>query len=400
MDLPNGWSAVRLGEVCRVMDVDHKMPKSQPNGIPFISAKDLVGSSSIDFSETKFISEEDYRRQAKKCAPKKNDVLFTRIGTIGVARLVKDDRRFGISYSLCVVRPSEKVVPEYLEALMNSEVVKKQATMGTQSIAVPDLGLKQIRDFLIQLPPLNAQKRITSIYERATRLKDLRRQANQLTSRIIQSVFLKMFGDPATNPKDWPTTTIGNHANIRYGTGSPPRYEENGIPFVRATNIKMGRIVSREMKFISEESTKRIAKCRLQSGNLILVRSGVNTGDCAYVTDDYDGAYAAYDLILDFDKDLNSRFVWAILNMPHARKIMKSRSIRAAQPHLNAGQVSSIEVPKPPIELQRKFVSWIERIDGLEAKQMRSSQEINQLFNSLMHKAFRGELKRAETRIA
>ncbi len=123
------------------------------------------------------------------------------------------------------------------------------------------------------------------------------------------------------------------------------------------------------MKFISAESAKKIKKCRLNEGNLLVVRSGVNTGDCAYITREYDGAYAAYDLILDFDIELDGRFVWGILNLPYGRKTMKPMTVRAAQPHMNAEQVSSIKVPQPPYELQEKFASVVERLDLLLEKQ-------------------------------
>lgn len=133
-----GLKMVRLGDICSVMDVDHKMPKSQESGIPFISVKDLSDNGELDFADCKFISEEDYNKQKKKCSVRKNDVLFSRIGTIGLSKIVEDDTKFGISYSLCIIRSSDKILPEYLENVVSSPIILNQAKVGTRSIAVPD----------------------------------------------------------------------------------------------------------------------------------------------------------------------------------------------------------------------------------------------------------------------
>lgn len=164
-EIPKEWEIVNLGDICGIMDVDHKIPKSQFTGVPFISAKDLVGDEDdINFTDIKFVSEEDYRIQAKKCTPRKNDVLFSRTGAkLGIARLVKDDRKFGISSSLCIVRPSEKILPVYLETLMNSDKVHDQAELGTKSIGVPDLALHEIKKFQVPLPPIEYQLKFIEI---------------------------------------------------------------------------------------------------------------------------------------------------------------------------------------------------------------------------------------------
>jgi type I restriction enzyme S subunit len=158
-EIPEEWEIVKLCDICGIMDVDHKIPKSQLTGVSFISAKDLVGDETdISFTDIKFISEEDYRIQAKKCTPRKNDVLYTRTGAkLGIARLVKDDRTFGISSSLCIVRSSEKILPVYLETLLNSDKVHNQAKLGTKSIGVPDLALHEIKKFQVPLSPIEYQ---------------------------------------------------------------------------------------------------------------------------------------------------------------------------------------------------------------------------------------------------
>ncbi len=387
MSLPNGWSTVRLGEVCEVMDVDHKMPKSQQNGIPFISAKDLVRSSHINFAETKFISEEDYQRQAKKCNARKNDVLFSRIGTIGVARLVEDNRKFGISYSLCVVRPSKKVVPEYLEALMNSDVVKRQATMGTQSIAVPDLGLKQIKNFMIPLPPLDVQKKITRIYEKAKRLRDLRGQANKFENKVVQSVFLKMFGG-----NKYARELIRKHV-VKTEVRDPRKQPDKPFKYVDIAGIdnKTGRI-SEVREILGKDAPSRARKV-IRNGDVIVSTVRPNLNATALIPPSLDNQICSTGFsILRCKSSLNPRFLFAFTRRNEFINTLTSQMKGASYPAVTHDDVLDVEIPLPPIELQNNFSSFMLRMEIISERQKQSTGEIDQLFRSLTYKAFSGEL--------
>lgn len=72
--------------------------------------------------------------------------------------------------------------------------------------------------------------------------------------------------------------------SIRYGTSTPPKFSKSGYAFIRATNIKNGHIVLNDMKYIDQVEADKIEKCRLQGGELLIVRSGVNSGDTCVVT--------------------------------------------------------------------------------------------------------------------
>jgi type I restriction enzyme S subunit len=395
-DLPAGWKLGTLEDVLEICDSGIWGQPGSRQDFPILRSTNIHNGTMV-------LQEVAFRkviRNPERYVLKNGDILVTKssgsrdlIGKCCMFTDPNDGKRYLFSNFTQRLRVNEKMLPEYLFYFLVSDCGKRNlARLHETTSGLRNLDMKRYVKQELPVPPIEAQKRIVQLLKRADALRHRREQANQLTGKIIQSVFLKMFGDPATNPKGWEITTIGNHATIRYGTGSPPPYEMTGIPFVRATNIKMGKIVGREMRFISAESAQQIEKCRLREGNLLIVRSGVNTGDCACVTREYDGAYAAYDLILDFDEQLDNRFVWAILNMPYGRRIMKPMTVRAAQPHLNAGQVSSINVPKPPVELQQRYSTFVEKLDTLNERQMQSTHEISELFNSLMKKAFSGEL--------
>ena len=159
----------------------------------------------------------------------------------------------------------------------------------------------------------------------------------------------------------FPACSLGSVIHeIRYGTGTPPPYLEPGsetVPFVRATDIKDGEVNLETLYHIAEEQPKLMDKCRLAGGELIIVRSGVNTGDCAVIPPVLSGAYAAYDLILTFTAAASAHFVSTFLDTEIGRLQLNLVKGRAAQPHINAEEVSALRVPLPKPTKQAELVA-------------------------------------------
>jgi type I restriction enzyme S subunit len=153
---PKGWEAKNLEDLCLgITDIDHKMPKAVESGIPFVSAKDLADDGSISFEDVKQISEEDFKRLARKGKPQKGDIIYSRIGVkLGKARLVEVDFEFLASYSCCTIKPNTRLMHRhFLCYLLDSPFILRQAHSGVRAIAVPDLGLGKIKAFKIITPP-------------------------------------------------------------------------------------------------------------------------------------------------------------------------------------------------------------------------------------------------------
>ncbi len=278
----------------------------------------------------------------------------------------------------------------YLYAILKRAILELKGQ--SQGSIIQYLRLPQLETLEIPFPKPNEQKRIAAILDKADRLRRQRRFAQTLSDSFLQSVFIEMFGNPLSNPKGFDVKKIGTQIkNIRYGTGSPPDYQDKGVPFVRATNVKGGTIRPKDMAFISESDAKEIPKCRVREGDMIIVRSGVNTGDCALIPKKYNGAYAAYDLIVEIDYPTN-HFYNSLINSDEGKAVILPLTRRAGQPHLNAEQVSDLEFPIPPLPLQEKFAAIVQKFERVRRQQREAVRQAEHLFQTLLHRAFRGEL--------
>ena len=152
-------------------------------------------------------------------------------------------------------------------------------------------------------------------------------------------------------------------AEILHGISSPPPYLEKSdrtVPFIRATDIKGGEVNFDTLLHISKDQPNRFAKCRLSGGELIVVQSGVNTGDCAVVPELLAGSYAAYDLILKFHSDISTKFVATFLDSDIGRLQLNLVKGRSAQPHVNTEEVAAVQILLPPLEFQNELVAAME----------------------------------------
>ena len=168
-EIPKNWAWTRLKNICSLIgDIDHNMPKSVSAdvGVLFLSAKDLLDDGTINYTQNvKYISRADFERLSRKALPQKHDIIYSRIGAaLGKARLVEIDREFLVSYSCCVVRPLLVYAP-FIRYYLESPQILLHSIKARQSIGVPDLGMGEIKKYLVALPPYNEQVRIVEQLE-------------------------------------------------------------------------------------------------------------------------------------------------------------------------------------------------------------------------------------------
>lgn len=167
-EIPKIWTSTKLGRICSLItDGTHQTPNYIEDGYPFISIKD-ISSGKIDFSDVKYISEEEHKKLYSHAPVRRGDILFTRIGTLGVFVEVDTDILFDFFVSVGMLRLKPNCInPHYLLHYLNSRAVENfiQSIKAGFGTAAPKYNLSDVYRTWVLLPPPEEQDCIASFLD-------------------------------------------------------------------------------------------------------------------------------------------------------------------------------------------------------------------------------------------
>ena len=360
----SSWKYRKIGDICTVERGGSPRPidkfiTNDENGINWIKIGDTTESMYITKTEQKIIPE----GMKKSRYVKPGDFLLSNSMSFGRPYILKIDGC--IHDGWLVLRDDSELFDKrflyyYLSSKTTYERFKSMAVGGV----VNNLNSEMVRNVDVPVPEKKVQSEIADILDKLNRVISFRKKGIELLDELIKARFVEMFGDPVSDTRGWGHKPLKEMLeSIRYGTSTPPEFSDEGYAFIRATNIKNGRIVCNDMKFIPQQEAERLEKCKLSGGEIIIVRSGVNAGDTCVVSSEYVGQYAGYDMILVLNESLNPIFLNSLINSNYMEKVVRPMTRRAAQPHLNAEQTQSFPIICVPREQQDQFALFVEKVD-------------------------------------
>ncbi|MBW7894877.1 MAG: restriction endonuclease subunit S [Opitutaceae bacterium] len=293
---------------------------------------------------------------------------------------------------LAAIIPTDRVVPEFLE---HSLRVFSPVRL-IQDAAYPSVRLSDVATMKIPLPPLAEQRRIAEVLDRAEALRAKRRAALAHLDTLTQSLFLDLFGDPATNPKGFPkrplASLVRDDDTINYGVVQPGDDLEEGIPLVRVGDLVDGKVRHSELKRIAPSIEAAYKRSRLR-GDEILVSCVGSIGVVALADDSVKGFNIARAVArIPLAETTDRIFMAAYLSTDFVQRYFTNELRTVSQPTLNIKQISEATVVLPPIAQQREFTRRVTAVEQLKTAQRVSLAELDALFATLQHRAFRGEL--------
>lgn len=246
----------------------------------------------------------------------------------------------------------------------------------------------------IPLPPLSEQRRIAAIIDKADAIRAKRREAMAQLDKLTQSIFVEMFGDPALNPKSWPVTSLGSF--IQSASDGPhvsPKYAEAGVPFLSTRHVRPGEISWTDMKYLSREDAEiQWKKCKPSRDDILYTKGGT-TGFAAVVRTDQEFAVWVHVALLKPRKELaDPTWLEAMLNHPYCYRQSQELTHGIANRDLGLKRMVKIRMYHPPLALQREFTQRMTKLSNQKNLQKAALIELESLFVSLQHRAFRGEL--------
>ncbi|HHX8676719.1 TPA: restriction endonuclease subunit S [Vibrio alginolyticus] len=391
------WPMVKLGDLFKVTSggtPSRKKSEYYDGGdIHWVKTGDLHNKYVRTASE--FITQEGLDGSSARLYPKGTVLVAMYGATIGACSIL--DIEAATNQACAAFTPTEKVEPVFLYYLLNHS--KPAFVKAGSGGAQPNISGTFLKNFEIPLPPLEEQKRIAAILDKADAIRQKRKQAIDLADEFLRSVFLDMFGDPVTNPKGWEVSTLNNFGSFKNGMNFSKGEIGNQVYCIGVGDFKsFDRICGTSRLSTINLNEMPDNGYLLQDNDLLFVRSNGNkalVGRCVSVHPGseevtFSGFCIRYRI--ELVESLDADFVNYCLRIPSMKHAMLKGGQGANIQNINQQILSKLKIPVPPIELQKKYSTLVASFRDLQEK-LTSNQLVSlEAFNSLSQKAFSGQL--------
>lgn len=367
----------------------------RPGYLPVLRAGN-ISENGLVFDDLVFVPVE---RIAARQMLRQNDVVIAAssgsLDVVGKAARSVDNYEGGFGAFCKVLRPGPKVDPAYFAHFFRTPDYRRRISRLAAGVNINNLRNEHINEIPIPLPPLPEQRRIAAILDQADALRAKRRAALAQLDVLTQSIFLEMFGDPVENRRQFPVCRMIELVDagrpISYGILMPGPDQPVGVKYVRVVDMRDGGIELSGIRKTTEAISKAFRRSLLKAGDLLMSIRG-HVGRFAVVPPELNGANITQDTARLAIVGADPVFVRECLRTEGFQRWMAKHTKGVAVRGINLGDVKLMPIIMPDVGEQREFARRARAADELKMFQRAALTELDSLFASLQHRAFRGEL--------
>lgn len=412
--LPEGWKYVQLHDLCaQITDGTHKTPNYKKDGVRFISIQNLRRFAPIDWGAyVRFVSLEEHAYLVKRVRPEKGDVLVTKIGTLGVAKVIDFDEEVSIFVGLALLKPKRELIDgKYLEAVLNSPAYVQLAYEKARGAGRKTLPLVELNKFPIPIPypddpvrSLAEQRRIVARLEallgEVREMRALQAQIEADVGRLMGAVLAEVFEQYDSGLRR-PISAI---ADVKGGKRLPKGESfASGVtdhPYLRVTDFRDFSIDTHDLKYLTHEIYQKIRRYTISINDIYISIAGT-IGLVGTIPRELNGANLtenAAKIVFkpEYKGQIDKEFVVFYLASSFGKRQIEERSKAAGQPKLALMRIETIEIPvlQSLVEQQRvvAYIKYVlEEIEAMRTTVESDSKALDALEQSILAQAFRGE---------
>ena len=389
------WPSVSLGDVCTFQG-GYAFPSKRFNrsgeGTPVIRIQNVGAGGLDDFVYWSEPYDERYLIT-------QDDLLLSLSGSFRVVAWQGADAL--LNQRIVKLTPNAGLQPSWLLRNLESQLRRIEA-MGRHAL-VNNVSMKDLRLLKIPFPPLAEQKRIAAILDKADAIRRKRQEAIALTEEFLRSAYIDMVGPGHPDYESWPevemkTLALEGKGNMRTGPfGSALKHSEfvdEGIAVLGIDNAVQNRFAWSQRRFITPAKYEGLKHYTVRPNDVIVTIMGT-TGRSAVVPADIPLAITTKHLAtitVDSRKAVPEYVSNAVHRDPVVLHQIAMRNRGAVMPGLNLGIIKELKVRLPPLSQQQLFDTALKEARQLERRLQSNNDTSNNLFNSLVQRAFRGEL--------
>ena len=393
------WILKPLSELCEIV-IGRTPSRSKPEywgkGYEWLSISDMNEKKYISVTKETITDE-----GASLCKDKLlsiNTVVFSFKLSIGKVSILDAPMYTNEAIVGLPIKDPSLLYTDYLYYVLKTLDVSSKTDRAVMGATLNKKKLEQIK---IPLPPLEEQKRIAKILDKADEIRHKRKESIRLTDELLRSTFLDMFGD--IEGKKWILFTVEDiikqrRNSIRTGPfGSKLLHSEfvdEGIAVLGIDNAVQNTFKWAKPRFITEEKYAQLKRFTVYPDDVLITIMGT-CGRCAIVPSDCPKAINTKHLCcitLDQTKCLPQFLHSYFLIHPEAQKYLKMDAKGAIMDGLNMTIIKKLPVPLVPIDLQKDYQKIYQKYEKFKNQLQSYYQESENLFNSLLQRAFKGEL--------
>jgi len=368
-------------------------PTSDGSGVAQLRTNNVSAEGRIDLSEIKRVPATAGQMQRYLLAPE--DILFNNTNSpalVGKTAYFDEPGEYVFSNHMTRIRTNRRLVePRYLARFLHwawaQGAFRSRVTQWVNQAAINRSQLASVR---VPLPPPSEQRRIVEILDQADRLRRLRAEADAKADRILPALFIKMFGDPATNPMGWSTKQLGQIAKTSSGgTPSTKRADFYGgdIPWVKSGELSHRWVIATS-ETITEDGLRSSSAKWCEPGTILIAMYGATVGQVSVLSIRATTNQAI--CAIETSREVIRQYLAEFLR--RSKDSLLLRRVGGAQPNVSQQIIRSLEVPIPPRQLQERFSAHVDASESLLTSREQAREHISQLFLILLDRAFSGSL--------
>ncbi|HLC76158.1 MAG TPA: restriction endonuclease subunit S [Candidatus Peribacterales bacterium] len=391
--LPTGWQMRKVGDLAVILNGYAFKSKNYVNtGVRVIRITNVQKGEIVD-DDPKFYPS-DSREPIKKYQLNENDLLMSLTGNVGRVGLIQRDfLPAALNQRVACIRvSSERLDKQFLFHFLNRREFEEDCIRSAKGVAQKNMSTVWLEKYEIPLPPLPTQRKIVEILDAADALRKKRREADEKMKGLIPALFVKMFGDPATNPMGWEMKELQELGEVFSGATPSTKekeYWDGGINWVTPAELS-------DDSFIINESQRKITQKGYESCSAKIFPSGTVLLSCrapigkVAIAGTEMCTNQGFKSLNPNGNEMHSHYLFWWLKQQNS--YLQTLGAGATFKEISGARFKKIKIPAPNIQLQREFASFVDNLSRTHNTASVQSKNISQLFDVLLHKAFRGEL--------
>lgn len=395
-----GVNVVKLEDVCefyRGLTYSKKDEATFSDNIVLRASNIDLDTSTLILDDLKYLKEDFVIPNDKKL---QKDCIFICMSSgskshLGKVAYIDRDYNYAFGGFMGLIKPKTNILPRYLFYLLQTPEYKELIKKLSNGININNIKFSDLKEFQFELPSLEEQEKALNILDKADEIRAKKKLANDKLDEFLKSTYIDLF---AENTKKVKLEELCYFITKGTTPKAQDMSQDSGdIPYIKVYNLRFDTRLDFTINptFVTKESHKNfLARSVVYPGDVLMNIVGPPLCKVSIVPDTYP-EWNINQAIARFrcNKGLNNLYLAWFLTTPFAEKqMLRNAKKTSGQLNLTLEICKNIEIPLPDIEQQNKFAQIVEKVEAQKQKNEQVIKQMDNLFNSLSQRAFKGEL--------